>query len=47
MFQVDGAKQLFLVFVSQYENGTQDEIVGRVVLNVSSYIFCFIFCPFK
>ncbi|RXN21473.1 active breakpoint cluster region-related -like protein [Labeo rohita] len=34
VFQVDGAKQLFLVFVSQYENGTQDEIVGRVVLNL-------------
>ncbi|KAK2913534.1 hypothetical protein Q8A67_001933 [Cirrhinus molitorella] len=34
VFQVDGAKQLFLVFVSQYENGTQDDIVGRVVLNL-------------
>ncbi|XP_059363847.1 active breakpoint cluster region-related protein-like [Carassius carassius] len=34
VFQVDGAQQLFLVLVSQYENGTQDEIVGRAVLNL-------------
>lgn len=47
MYQVEGAQQLFLVFVSQYENGTQDDIVGRAVLNVSSYTFCLIFCPFK
>ncbi|XP_042615621.1 active breakpoint cluster region-related protein-like isoform X2 [Cyprinus carpio] len=36
VFQVDGAQQLFLVFVSQYENGTQDEIVGRMVLNLDT-----------
>ncbi|KAK7171018.1 hypothetical protein R3I94_001045 [Phoxinus phoxinus] len=34
VFQVDGAQQLFLVFVSQYENDTQDDIVGRAVLNL-------------
>ncbi|XP_051757248.1 active breakpoint cluster region-related protein isoform X1 [Ctenopharyngodon idella] len=34
VFQVDGAQQLFLVFVSQNENDTQHDIVGRVVLNL-------------
>ncbi|XP_058639531.1 active breakpoint cluster region-related protein isoform X4 [Onychostoma macrolepis] len=36
VFQVEGAQQLFLVFVSQYENGTQDDIVGRAVLNLDT-----------
>ncbi|CAM4515709.1 unnamed protein product [Leuciscus chuanchicus] len=34
VFQVDGAQRLFLVFVSQCENDTQDDIVGRAVLNL-------------
>ncbi|XP_039515491.1 active breakpoint cluster region-related protein [Pimephales promelas] len=34
VFQVDGAQQLFLVCVSQCENDTQDDIVGRAVLNL-------------
>lgn len=34
VFIVDGAKQLFLVFVCQYENDTQNDIVGRTVLNL-------------
>ncbi|XP_042582973.1 active breakpoint cluster region-related protein [Cyprinus carpio] len=36
VFQVDGARQLLLVFVSQTENGTQDDIVGRAVLNLDT-----------
>ncbi len=46
VYQVEGAQQLFLVFVSHFENGTQDDIVGKAVLNVSSYNFCLIFGPF-
>jgi len=42
VFQVDGAQQLFLVCVSQCENDTQDDIVGRAVLNVSSYTHTFL-----
>lgn len=34
VFIVDGAQQLFLVFVCQYENDAENDIVGRTVLNL-------------
>ncbi|XP_052009250.1 active breakpoint cluster region-related protein isoform X2 [Xyrauchen texanus] len=36
LFQVDGAQQLFLVFVSQSETDIQDDILGRAVLKLDS-----------
>ncbi|XP_073668189.1 active breakpoint cluster region-related protein isoform X2 [Paramisgurnus dabryanus] len=36
VFQVDGAQQLFLVFVSQSESDSEDNILGRAVLQLSS-----------
>ncbi|XP_051982695.1 active breakpoint cluster region-related protein-like [Xyrauchen texanus] len=36
VFQVDGAQQLFLVFVSQSESDTQDVILGRAVFKLDS-----------
>lgn len=37
---MDGAQQLFLVVVSQSESDSQDNILGRAVLLVSSHTIC-------